>query len=98
MDKGKIVKFGTVDELTIDKQICEIKTETEVTDEQFEILRKTFELQRDKKLLTLGINSNSDLNNFMDELRKLSVNITNVNQQRTSLEDLFIKSLSKTQD
>lgn len=96
LDKGKLVKFGTVDELTIDKQICEIKTEVEINDDQFEILRSIFEVQRNKNILTLSINSNSDLNNFMDELRKLSINITNVNQKRTSLEDLFINSLSNS--
>ena len=38
------------------------------------------------------------LNKFMDELRKAEVNILKVNQKKTSLEDLFIKSLTETEN
>jgi len=96
LNEGKLVKFGTVDELTVNKQICEIKTETELTNEIFESLSKKFTLKMDKEIVTLEITNNDDLNNFMDELRKLNINITNVNQKKTSLEDLFFKSLTET--
>jgi ABC-2 type transport system ATP-binding protein len=95
LDEGKLVKYGTVEELTINKQICEIKTETTLPENIFESIRRKFAITQDKNLITLEITDNNVLNSFMDELRKLNVNIVGVNQKKSSLEDTFIKSLSE---
>jgi ABC-2 type transport system ATP-binding protein len=98
LNEGKLVKFGTVDELTVNKQICEIKTETPLTSELFDSLKKKFKLTMENDLLTLEISGTDDVNNFMDELRKSEVNITSVNQKKSSLEDMFIKSLTEIEN
>lgn len=98
LNEGKLVQFGTVDELTINRQICEIKTENELSVEQFSNLNKKYPIEKNGNLITLEIKNNADLNDFMDTLRKMDVSITNVNQKKTSLEDLFIKSLSKAEN
>jgi ABC-2 type transport system ATP-binding protein len=95
LNEGKLVKYGTVEELTIDKQICEIKTESDLPEIMFESLKQKFAVKRDKNMITLEITDNNVLNNFMDELRKLNVNIVGVNQKKSSLEDTFIRSLSE---
>lgn len=98
LNEGKLVKFGTVDELTIDKQICEINTEFPLKDELFNTLSQKFKLKREENLLTLEISGNQDLNMFMDDLRKSDVNIVGVKQKKTSLEDLFIKSVIENEE
>jgi ABC-2 type transport system ATP-binding protein len=98
LNEGKLVKFGTVDELTVNKQICEIKTETPLASELFDSLKKKFKLSKENDLLTLEISGTNDVNNFMDELRKSDINITSVNQKKSSLEDMFIKSLTEIED
>lgn len=96
LNEGKLVKFGTVDELTVNKEICEIKTEFPISTILFDKLKSNYNLEMDENLITLEIHNSSDVNNFMDELRKESVNITSVNQKKSSLEDMFIKSLTET--
>jgi ABC-2 type transport system ATP-binding protein len=98
LNEGKLVKYGTVEELTINKQICEIKTESTLPEIMFNSLKQKFTVTQDKNLITLEITDNNDLNNFMDELRKLNVNIIGVNQKKSSLEDTFIKSLSENKN
>ena len=98
LNEGKLVKFGTVDELTINKQICEIKTESPLSAYVYDSLKSKFNLQMDENLITLEINDSSDVNNFMDELRKANINILSVNQKKNSLEDTFIKSLTESKN
>jgi len=93
LNEGKLVKFGTVDELTVNKQVCEIKTEIPIEKEIFDSLSKKYKISLEKESIILEITGNQDLNDFMDELRRKGVNITGVNQKKTSLEDLFIKSV-----
>lgn len=98
LNKGKLVKFGTVDELTVNKQICEIKTESPLKTALFDILKQKFNITIESDLITLEITSTEDINNFMDELRKFEINIISVNQKKSSLEDMFIKSLTETKN
>jgi len=98
LNEGRLVKFGTVDELTINKQICEIKTEKVLSADLFTSLSKDFSFEQNENLIILEITDNNILNNFMDVLRKAEVNITSVNQKKTSLEDLFIKSLTENEN
>ncbi len=95
LNEGKLLKHGTVDELTIDKEVYEIKTELPITEEIFNKLKLIYKIKKNNNLITLENEDNSILNNFMDELRKAGVNITNVNQKKSSLEDMFIKSLTE---
>jgi len=95
LNEGKLVKTGTVDELTVDKEICEIKTETVIDKKLFDELSRRFKLSLDDHLVSLEIDNNNDINLFMDELRNADLNIISVNQKKSSLEDMFIKSLTE---
>jgi ABC-2 type transport system ATP-binding protein len=98
LNEGKLVKYGTVDELTINKEIGEITTETILSDNIIEALKQKFILEINENTINLEIKDSKTLNSFMDELRKADVNILKVNQKKTSLEDLFIKSLTKSEN
>lgn len=95
LNEGKLIKYGTVDELTINKEIGEITTEIKLSDNITENLKHKFVFEVNDNLINLEIKDSKTLNTFMDELRKAEVNILKVNQKKTSLEDLFIKSLTK---
>lgn len=95
LNEGKLVKYGTVDELTINKEIGEITTETILSDNILENLKSNFVFEINENIINLEIKDSKTLNSFMDELRKAEINILKVNQKKTSLEDLFIKSLTK---
>ncbi|MCW8849636.1 MAG: ABC transporter ATP-binding protein [Melioribacteraceae bacterium] len=95
LNEGKLVKYGTVDELTINKEIGEITTEMKLPDNIIEELKQKFVFEIIDNLINLEIKDSKTLNSFMDDLRKAEVNILKVNQKKTSLEDLFIKSLTK---
>jgi ABC-2 type transport system ATP-binding protein len=95
LKEGRLVKYGTVNELTIDKQICEIKTEVPISEAIFAELVTKYKITKSENLISLEIKDNIELNNFMDELRKAEISITNVNQKKSSLEDMFIKSITE---
>lgn len=95
LNEGKLVKYGTVDELTINKEIGEITTETKLSATIVENLNQKYDFEINDNVINLEIKDSKTLNSFMDELRKAEVNILKVNQKKTSLEDLFIKSLTK---
>ncbi len=95
---GKLIKYGTVDELTIDKEIAEITLETEIPNDILDSLNQNYTFKLLDNVVSLEINDSKTLNKFMDELRKSEINILKVNQKKTSLEDLFIKSLTETEN
>ena len=98
LNNGKLVKYGTVAELTINKEIGEITLETEIPNDILNSLKQNFSFEVLGKVISLELTDGKTLNKFMDELRKSEINILKVNQKKTSLEDLFIKSLTETEN
>ncbi|MCB9206293.1 MAG: ABC transporter ATP-binding protein [Ignavibacteriales bacterium] len=98
LNEGKLIKFGTVDELTVNKQLYEIKTDLPISTELFRSLFENYKITQKENLISLEISDNSDLNKFLDELRKSSINIIGVNQKKSSLEDTFIQSLTEVKN
>lgn len=95
---GKLIKYGTVEELTINKEIAEITLESEIPNDILDSLNQNYAFKLLDDVVSLEINDSKTLNKFMDELRKSEINILKVNQKKTSLEDLFIKSLTETEN
>ncbi|MCB0730947.1 MAG: ABC transporter ATP-binding protein [Ignavibacteriae bacterium] len=98
LNEGKLIKFGTVDELTVNKQLYEIKTDLPISTELFRSLIENYKITQKENMISLEISDNSDLNKFLDELRKSSINIIGVNQKKSSLEDTFIQSLTEVKN
>lgn len=95
---GKLIKYGTVDELTINKEIAEITLDTPLAENIIVSLNQNYSFKALGEVVSLEINDSKTLNKFMDELRESDINILKVNQKQTSLEDLFIKSLTETEN
>ncbi|MCB0749291.1 MAG: ABC transporter ATP-binding protein [Ignavibacteriae bacterium] len=95
LNNGKLIKVGTVDELTVSKEICVIKTESPINGELVENLKKSYKFNLDINIIELEVRNSKESNQFMDELRKAEINILGFNQKKTSLEDMFIKSISE---
>ncbi|MCB9247423.1 MAG: ABC transporter ATP-binding protein [Ignavibacteriales bacterium] len=95
LNNGKLIKVGTVDELTVSKEICVIKTESPINGELVENLKKSYKFNLDNNIIELEVRNSKESNQFMDELRKAEINILGFNQKKTSLEDMFIKSISE---
>lgn len=98
LNDGKLIKHGTVDELTINKEIGEITVETEIQSSLLNELKNNYSFEYEDDKINLEIRDSKTLNSFMDELRKADINIIKVNQKKTSLEDLFIKSLMESKN
>ncbi|MCB0752577.1 MAG: ABC transporter ATP-binding protein [Ignavibacteriae bacterium] len=95
LNNGKLIKVGTVDELTVSKEICVIKTESPINGELIENLKKSYKFNLENNIIELEVRNSKESNQFMDELRKAEINILGFNQKKTSLEDMFIKSISE---
>lgn len=95
LNNGKLIKVGTVDELTVSKEICVIKTESPINGELVENLKKSYKFNLDNNIIELEVRNSKESNQFMDELRKAEINILGFNQKKTSLEDMFIKSITE---
>ncbi len=98
LNEGKLIKLGTVEELTTSKEIFEINISETLPDLVVKELKTKYTFQINNLKISLE-NANTDkVNKFMDELRKLGVTITSFNQKKESLEDMFIKSLTETKN
>lgn len=95
LNEGNLIKFGTVDELTINKHVCEIEIDREISQTLNSLLTNRFNFTYENNKLTLDIENEETINLFIDELRKNSINILSINKKKTSLEDLFINSVIK---
>ncbi|MFZ1290743.1 MAG: ABC transporter ATP-binding protein [Melioribacteraceae bacterium] len=95
LNEGKLIKIGSVEELTISKEICIIETEEKLNQELVEKLQQSFKFSLNKNIVELEVSDNKVSNNFMDELRKLNINIISFSQKKSSLEDMFIKSITE---
>ena len=95
LNDGKLVKIGSVEELTVSKEICIIQTEQPINTELIEILKKSYKFNVHGNVIELEVTSTNESNSFMDELRKSDLNIIGFNQKKSSLEDMFIKSITE---
>jgi ABC-2 type transport system ATP-binding protein len=91
MNSGKLIKEGTVEDLTTSKESYIIETTNTVDNN---LLQTTFEnvsikLETQNKLI-INVKDNLELNFVIDKLRKDGVNIKTISIQKHSLEELFM--------
>jgi len=96
LSEGKLLKEGTVKELTTSEEIYEIETTTDIPNifsiPEFSSIKIT---QMDNKLV-VNVKDNDELNFVIDYLRKNSINIKSVNMQKNSLEELFVSLIQNS--
>lgn len=95
LNKGKLVRLGSVDELTTQQHMYSIGIAAPVP----EALRMQWDATRLRVefadgMLQLYIDDVAALNGVIDQLRAQAVPITSIQQKRQSLEDMFIEVIS----
>ncbi|MBK7106153.1 MAG: ABC transporter ATP-binding protein [Ignavibacteriae bacterium] len=95
LNEGKLIKIGSVEELTVSKEICIIEINEKLNNDLIENLSKSYKFNFSNNIIELEVSDNKISNVFMDELRKSNINILSFSQKKSSLEDMFIKSISE---
>lgn len=96
LDKGKLLKVGSVDELTITDMNYEIGV-AEPPPESFhhEAAATVLTFRVDKNILSADVKDVAELNHLIDMLRRHGVSITHIAKKRSTLEDSFIRLLKR---
>lgn len=97
LNKGDLVKEGSVDELTRSENIFIIETSDKIDEK---IRRQIMTLDENAGIGETEIHSEAGIetvNKIIDTLRKGKVNIKSVRQKSSTLEELFIKAVQKNE-
>ncbi len=92
LNKGKVVRTGTILELTAQKLAYVIQLSSPITDAIRERMHQTIlPIEYKYTSLIVSLNNKSELNTVIDILRESGIGIESLTQQKTSLEDYFIQ-------
>ncbi len=96
LDKGKLLKVGTVDELTTTGSIYRIGFAGVLSDDfRLEANAKAFKWKEQQAFIMLETTSSAELNKMIDTLRKHNVELSSVARERNSLEESFINLIKR---
>jgi ABC-2 type transport system ATP-binding protein len=94
LNKGEVVRTGTISELTTQKLAYVIQLSAPITEDiRVQLYQSHFSLEIKDRSLTVSLRDKSELNSIIDILRAGGIGIEGMTQQKTSLEDYFIKLL-----
>ena len=96
LNNGELIKEGSVEEFTTQKEVYEVKVNKSFDSELIaDIMREyeVFEIKSDS--FRIKIKEESDLDKITDKLREHDLGIRNLNNIKTSLEDIFINLINK---
>ena len=92
LNKGKVVRLGTIAELTTQKLAYVLQLSSSITKDIREQLQQTIlPIEYKDTSLVVSLHEKSELNTIIDILRAGGIGIESMNQQKTSLEDYFIQ-------
>jgi ABC-2 type transport system ATP-binding protein len=98
LNKGKLIREGTVKELTEKKHEYSLQLENFTDDEIYLNLASKFNFARVKdEQYTALVAENSELNKLIDELRSKNINITEIIQKKSTLEEMFISLINEAE-
>ena len=96
LDKGKLLKVGSIDEITSSGSDHRIGFEGTLPQGfKDEIAARVFKLTYDRDTILVNPGTTSDLNWIIDLLRRFDVPITFVMKEKSSLEDSFLNLIKK---
>lgn len=95
MNKGAVVREGTVSELTLTQNVFDVRVAPEFTPSANEVLSR-FAAHMGEGVFEVRCNNLNELNEMLDQLRARGILIESINPRRSSLEDLFIKMIGGT--
>jgi ABC-2 type transport system ATP-binding protein len=96
LDKGRLLKTGTVDELTTTGSRFQIGFIPPLPDAfRLESEALVLQISYGPELLTVELKSTQELNRLIDLLRKHGVELTSITRQRSTLEESFLSLLKR---
>jgi len=99
LNKGKLLKEGTVEEFTMQKEQVKITIDASVTSLKENGFFNEFKIiEESGNQFTANINDNKELNSLIDGLRKKDIIITSVVPNKSSLEDYFISVINDSEN
>jgi ABC-2 type transport system ATP-binding protein len=99
LNKGRVVRTGTIEEITSQKLSYVIQLSAHLPlalEERFKATLPSVAYADDR--LNISLNDKSELNSVIDALRTADIGIEGMTQQKTSLEDYFIKIVQGDND
>jgi ABC-2 type transport system ATP-binding protein len=93
LDKGRLLKTGTVDELTTTGSRFQIPPLPDAFRLESEAL--VLQISYGPELLAVELKSTQELNRLIDLLRKHGVELTSITRQRSTLEESFLSLLKR---
>jgi ABC-2 type transport system ATP-binding protein len=96
LDKGKLLKVGSVDELTTEGSSVTIGVEGSVPEAALQEARAmVISVRHEGDMLQADCKSTGELNRLIDILRRNGVDITSIVKQRSTLEESFISLIKR---
>jgi len=95
LDKGRLIRRGTVEELTSPSKTYRIETSKITEDLSKEIKTHALKVEQHNGFIQLSVSSYKRLNAIIDHLRKQKIDIKSVVPHKQSLEESFIEILKK---
>ena len=97
LNKGKLVREGTVEDLTTDKDTYSLKFANEITESTLTEVLEGFTIDKIKPDgFELKVNNDEELNRVIDKLRRVGVMLKSIVQVKMSLEDMFISLINES--
>jgi len=96
LNKGRIIRTGSIPDLTAGALIYEIDLEGGISAELMDRIRRTVETAMiSNKTLTVGLHARSELDSVVDLLRTNGFSIGGIREQKLSLEESFMQLIGK---
>lgn len=97
LNKGVLIKEGTVEDLTTEKETYSIQFSNEVTETTLKEVLGGFIIDKIKPTgFELKVNNEEELNRVIDHLRRIGVMIKSIVPVKMSLEDMFISLINES--
>lgn len=98
LNKGVLLREGDVKELTISKELFKITLKGEPSEEQIKSSLDGFVISKiEKNIVSVKLDSSDEIDKVIDALRKNSLSILSVENQKNTLEDMFISLITETE-
>lgn len=97
LNKGELIREGTVEDLTTEKETYSLQFANEVTETTLKEVLEGFVIDKiSSKGFELKVNNEEELNSVIDKLRRVGVLIKGVVPVKMSLEDMFISLINES--
>jgi len=98
LNKGELVKEGTVEEITANHELYEISTSQNIDAAVWNDLLKEFNVSNlSGNQFQAKVNDSEHLNKLLDVIRKMELQINTVVPKKNSLEDMFISLINENE-